>query len=186
MLVVNFSPFPQLETQRLILRQVVPADVHEIFFFRSNPTVLQYINKDPQTELEQAMAHIQLLTDNVDNNTGIAWGMALKEQPGTLIGTLGLWRLEKENYRAEIGYVMHPNHYGKGLMSEAVAAACHYGFYQMGLHTIMASINPENDGSRKVLLRNGFLKEGYFRENYHQNGVFYDSEVYGLLTPLKS
>ncbi|NDC42680.1 MAG: N-acetyltransferase, partial [Chitinophagia bacterium] len=49
MLVVNFSPFPQLETQRLILRQVVPADVHEIFFFRSNPTVLQYINKDPQT-----------------------------------------------------------------------------------------------------------------------------------------
>ena len=100
------------------------------------------------------------------------------------MGYIGFWRIMKEHHRAEIGYALHPDLWGQGLMSEAVAATLHYGFQKMKLHSVEAGVKPDNTASIHVLERSGFILEGHFKQNYCLNGVFVDSMVYSLLTPL--
>jgi ribosomal-protein-alanine N-acetyltransferase len=157
-------------------------DAPEVFFLRADPGVLKYIDRDPANSLEEIQHFIQMLTDNVNNNTGIAWAITLKGDD-KMIGSIGLWRLIKEHYRAEVGYVMHPDHYGKGIMHEAMMAIVDYGFNGMHLHSIEANIHPGNLASQRVLERAGFIREAYFRENYYYNGVVSDSAIYSLIAP---
>jgi [ribosomal protein S5]-alanine N-acetyltransferase len=94
--------------------------------------------------------------------------------------------MQKEHYRAEIGYALHPEHQGIGLMQEALNAVLDYGFTVMNLHSVEANVNPNNAASINLLQRNGFMREGMFRENYFYNGKFLDSAIYSLLTPVKA
>ncbi len=66
-------------------------------------------------------------------------------------------------------------------MSEALEAVINYAFNTLKLHSIEANINPENNASRQLLIKAGFNKEAYFKENYYFNGHFIDSEIYSLI-----
>jgi ribosomal-protein-alanine N-acetyltransferase len=182
MLSLDFSPFPELETARLYLKQMTPGDAPALFELRSNPRVMQYIDRPLATKVDDASALIQLVIGMLEKNDAITWGIFSKEEPA-LKGTIGFWRIQKEHYRAEIGYLLHPQLQGRGLMQEAITAVLHYGFSTMKLHSVEANIKPGNIASEKLLLRNGFVQEGYFRENYFYNGVFGDSQVFSLLAP---
>lgn len=184
MLTFNFSPFPVLTTDRLILRQTTQADAQEIFFLRSDAEVLKYIDREPATAIEQAVAFIDMINAATANNENISWAITMKGSD-TLIGTIALWRLIKEHHRAEVGYVLNPAYYNKGIMSEALVAVLHYGFHTMRLHSVEANTNPENKASQRVLEKQGFVQEAYFRENYYHDGRFTDSAIHSLLTPLK-
>ena len=87
-----------------------------------------------------------------------------------MIGTIGYWRIVKEHYRAEIGYLIATEQQGKGLMQEAISATLQYGFSEMKLHSVEANVNPNNPASIKLLERNHFIREAYFKENYFSNG----------------
>lgn len=180
MIDLKFILFPELNTHRLLLRQITTSDTPEIFFLRSDPGVLQYIDRPPATSLQDAMDFIKQTQELTTNNQGICWGIEPKGS-GYLAGTIGFWRINKENRRAEIGYVLHPSYQHQGIMSEAMRTVARYGFKEMQLHSIYADINPANNASRQLLLKTGFRKEAYFRENYYFNGKFLDSEIYGLL-----
>ena len=175
-----FLPFPELMTPRLRLRFIVPEDAESLLFLRSSEDVMRYIDKERMKTREDALALIQKMTDGIHSGTGINWGISLRNDP-TLLGTIAFWRLIPENYRAEIGYMLHPDYQGRGLMSEAMTEVMRYGFEIMNLHSIEANINPGNEVSRKLLLKFGFQKEAYFRENYFFNGKFLDSEIYSLI-----
>jgi len=183
MLQVNFTPFPVLTTERLVLRPPETDDVNEIFFLRSDPRVMKYIGREPCRSAEEAVEHIEMLAGRTAENVGITWAITLKGDD-RLIGTIAHWRMEKENYRAEIGYVLHPDHQGKGIMHEAMGAVIAYGFNVMGLHSIEANTHTENAASQNVLLKNGFVQEAYFRENYYYKGRFLDSAVFSLVSPV--
>lgn len=177
----EFIIFPELETPRLLLRQITTMDAPEIFFLRSDPGVMQYIDRHPASSLQDAMDFIRLIQELTTKSEGISWAIQPKSSQ-KLAGTIGFWRLDKENHRAEIGYVLHPSFQQRGIMSEALRSVARYGFEKMHLRSIMANINPANDASRQLLLRTGFKKEAYFRENYYFNGKFLDSEIYVLLS----
>ncbi len=184
MLELNFDPFPVLTTERLILRQMTAADANEVFFFRSDDVVMKYIGRPKAQSVDEAVKWLEMVNDNLVRNDGICWAVTLKDDP-TMIGNISFWRMEKEHFRAETGYVLHPEHYGKGIMSEAMQAILQYGFNVMKLHSVEANIDPENTASKNLLERNGFIREAYFRENYFFDGVFYDSAIYSLLAPGK-
>jgi ribosomal-protein-alanine N-acetyltransferase len=74
-----------------------------------------------------------------------------------------------------------PDHWNKGLISEAIPKVINYGFNNMKLHSIAANINPNHAVSKKVLEKFKFKKEAYFKENHYFNGKFYDTEIYSLL-----
>lgn len=184
MLTVNFHPFPEIETDRLILRRPVVTDVEEVFFLRSDKGVMQFIDKEPCQSIDEAKEHIEKLQQMWLENEGIAWAITLNGE-ARMIGSIGIWRIERENYRAEIGYALNTAYHRQGIMQEAIAPVLSYAFETMKLHSLEAQVNPANQGSVRLLEKNGFLREGYFKENYHFKGRFLDTAVYSLLAKNK-
>ncbi len=174
-------PFPVMETPRLILRRMNAKDVEEVFFLRADPEVNKFSLRPLATNIRQAEEFIQIVENLLTGNEGITWVMALKDAPEKMIGNLGIWRFIKEHYRGELGYVLHPKFQGKGYMQEAFNEVIKYGFETLGLHSLEANVDPSNHPSIKLLERNNFIREAYFRENYFANGTFHDTAVYSRL-----
>jgi ribosomal-protein-alanine N-acetyltransferase len=183
MLTLNFDPFPVLDTERLILRRIVPADAAALFKLRTDERVLKYLLREGPKSMGEIYKFIELVDENLSQHNAICWGMELKEQPGPLFGNIVLQNIRKGHYRAEVGYSMLPDYFGKGLMNEALQKVLEYGFQTMKLHSVEAILDPGNDESRKLLERNGFVKEGHFKEDYYYKGKFYDSFLYSLINP---
>jgi ribosomal-protein-alanine N-acetyltransferase len=180
MLNINFTPFPDLETERLSLKQVTNDDVTDIFELRSNKEVMKYIPRPLLQNKEEALELIAMLNDKIENNIGINWGIRLKNDP-KIIGIIGHYRIKPEHYRAEVGYMLLPEYNGKGIVSEALQKVVEYGFKEMQLHSIEAILDPKNTGSEKVLLKNGFVKEAHLLENEYYDGRFLDTLIYSIL-----
>ena len=178
---VNFTPFPLLQTTRMTLRQLTPADVEEVFILRSDERVLRHIARVPITQKDEALAFIERITKFAADNVSVLWGMELKEQPGKIVGTICFWNLQPENYRTEIGYNLLPDHWGKGYAREAIEAVMDYGFNTMQLHSVEARVNATNIASAKTLEATGFIKEGYLKEEMFFNEKFLDSIIYSRL-----
>ncbi|MBF4491398.1 GNAT family N-acetyltransferase [Flavobacterium sp. JLP] len=180
MLEFNFHPFPVIETERLLLRRITNDDVNEIFELRSNPETMKYIPRPLAKNTEDALEHITVIEDKIVTNVGINWGITLKDNP-KLLGIIGYYRMQPENYRAEIGYMLLPEFHGKGIVPEAVNRLITYGFDDLKLHSIEAVIAPENLASEKVLQKCGFIKEAHFKESEFYEGRFLDKVIYSLL-----
>lgn len=170
-----------IDTERLHLRELQEKDAEQIFFLRSDPGILKYIDIQPATTVDDALAFIKKILDNA----ATYWCISLK---GTdeLIGTICIWNINAEHFRAEIGFAMHPAHQGRGLMAEAIEAVCNYAFTKMQLHSLEGRVHSENIASMKTMEKNGFVKEAHFKEDYFCKGRFNDTVVYSKITPLPS
>ena len=182
MLELNFSPFPEIKSKRLLLRRMTDADAPELLFLRSDETVMQYIDREKTKSLEEATAFIQKINTAIDINDSILWAIALQDKPDIMIGNICFWRISNQHYRAEVGYMLHPDFWNKGIMKEALLTAIDFGFNEMKLHSIEAHINPDNVVSGILLEKTGFIREAYFKEDFYFRGKFIDTAVYSLLT----
>lgn len=180
MLEFNFNPFPVIETERLILRRVTNDDAHDVFILRSNPETMKFIPRPLLKSAEDALVLIAEIEGKINTNIGINWAITLKDDP-KLLGIIGYYRMQPENYRAEIGYILLPEFHGKGIIPEAVNRLIKFGFEDLKLHSIEAVIDPENFASEKVLQKCGFVKEAHFKESDFYNGRFSDKVIYSLL-----
>lgn len=180
MLEINFHPFKNLQTDRLWLRRVDRNDVSEILALRGNPETMKYIPRPLTKNNEDALAHIDMIEAKIISNEGINWAVTLMGNP-KLVGLIGLYRIQPEHHRAEIGYMILPEFGGKGIATESIKAVLDYGFHDLKLHSIEAVIDPENRASEKVLLKTGFIKEGHFIENEFFEGKFLDAAVFSIL-----
>ena len=160
------SPFPIIETERLILRKVTLDDANDLFAIRSDIRVVRYLGRDRNINIDETITNINLLEAMLNNEEGIRWGITLKPSD-KLIGSIGFWRLNKPHFRAEIGYDLHPDFWNKGIMTEAIKLVSNFGFQKMNLHSIEANTDKDNIATQKVLVKNGFVKEAHFKENYY-------------------
>ena len=184
MLEISFGEFPTIHTERLVLRQLSSEDAEALFPLRKDPAVMKYIARPLAKQIEEAHKLIDVINHGYYTNEGITWAITLVDNP-TLIGTIGFWRIEKENHRAEIGYLLDPAFQGKGIMYEAMMVVINYGFTNLKLHSVEANIDKDNMASIKLVERCGFVKEAHFKENFYFEGQFLDSVIYSLLTPGK-
>ncbi len=175
-----FLPFKNLESPRLLLRQITPADVNEIFALRSNADVMKYVPRPLCANPNDAMALINMMGKKLETNEGINWAITLKGD-NTLIGFIGHYQIKWECFRSEIGYMLSPEFQGKGIVTEAIKLVVDYGFNDMNMHSLEAVIDPENTASARVLEKNNFIKEAHFKENGFYDGKFIDAVVYSLL-----
>lgn len=176
----SFLPFQNLESERLLLRQITPDDVNEIFALRSNPETMKYIPRPLATTKDDAMGHIKMIQDKIVSNEGINWAITEKGNP-KMIGIIGHYRIRWEHFRSEIGYMLLPEYQGKGIITEAIQLLVDYGFNEMNMHSLEAIIDPKNTASARVLEKNNFVKEAHFKENEFYEGKFLDAVVYSLL-----
>lgn len=175
-----FEAFPVLDTERLNLRQLRLDDASQAFELRSNKKVMKYMDSELHTSIEASQGLVKSKIDSLKNHLGLHWAITEKGSD-LMIGDFSFWQLDFQHHRAEIGYTLLPEFWGKGYMTEALNAFLKFGFEKFGLHSITANVNTENEKSKQLLLRLGFKKEAYFRESYFFNGVYLDSEIYCLL-----
>ena len=175
-----FKNFPHLESERLLFRKIIMKDAKDIHFIRSNNNVMEFMDVWRTKSISDAKKLIRNIHEDYKNERGISWGI-IEKRTRNFIGYIGIIRMQPQHCRGEVGYVLKPEYWGKGFMTEALRTIVKFGFDKMNLHSIEANVNPKNKSSKKLLERFGFRKEAYFKENYLFEGKFLDSEIYSLL-----
>ena len=176
---LNFDPFPELETERLRLREVNVDDKKEVFQLRSDKDIMKFIPRPLVKNVEEAIEFIRTIEEGIKKKEFINWAITLKGND-KLIGIIGFYRMAIDHNRAEVGYILQGDFQKKGIMREALLEVINYGFNKMKLHTIEAVIDPRNAASENILVKSNFTKEAHFRENFFYEGEYLDSVHYTL------
>ena len=172
--------FPDLTTDRLLLRGVAEGDADFLLRQFSDEDVCRYLyDAEPFTSIDEAEELVRFFIDPEGKNRN-RW-IIVEKASGEPIGTCGYSRWDKQNDLADLGYDLAPAHWRRGYMSEALAAAIGSGFENMGLNRIEAVISVENVASFTLVERLGFRREGVMRERHLFGGTYYDHYLYSLL-----
>jgi ribosomal-protein-alanine N-acetyltransferase len=171
---------PDLETHRLRLRPLKMTDAPGIYKIHSDPQTLEYWGNDLMGDPSEAEKLLRANLGWVKAGNCLYWAIESKATE-TLIGTCTLFKIDDQNHRAEIGYILNRDYWRQGLMTETLAVVIDYAFKQFGLHRLEADIDPDNTGSLTLLKKFGFKQEGYFRERWMVHGKWHDSDMLGLL-----
>lgn len=169
-----------IETERLIIRLAEPEDAEAIFSYRSDflenkyqgwfpnsaKEVHDYISNMPKT-IDIADVCFQFAIINVNENR--------------LIGDIGIIFTNHNNMQAEIGCTLHKDYQGKGYATESLKAVVNYLFVTLNKHRIIASVDPRNTTSLRLIQRLGFRKEAHFKKSYYLRGEWVDDIIYAML-----
>jgi ribosomal-protein-alanine N-acetyltransferase len=176
----DFAEFPILETARLRLREIIPDDDEAIFAIRGDYEVTKYNIGAAYSDIEQAQNLIDAMTHLYQEEQEIRWGITLKNE-NIVIGMCGFNYWHGDDKRASIGFDLNRQFWKRGIMREALYAVLGFGFKQMELNRIEADASAENRASIKLLESLNFQQEGIQREQYFDEGQFYDLVLFGIL-----
>ena len=176
----DFRTFPDLETSRLRLRKPALEDAADIFEFRSDPAVMQFIPRPIAKNLDDVIDLLKVLDDSLEKNERINWAIEWKDT-GKVLGMIGYVNILEPHSRAEVGYALNRIWHRQGIITEALQAVVDFGFQNMALHSILAVIDAENIASGNLLERFGFRKEAHFMEDFFHDGHYRNSVHYGIL-----
>lgn len=172
--------YPDLRTERLLLRRLRRTDRHDLYAYGSSEQVTRYLLWDSYRSLDDADHFLTATFQNYQLGEPASWGIE-ELATGAIVGTLSYVDHEPKHHRVEIGYALSPACWGKGYMPEAIAALLRYSFEGLNLNRVEARVIPANQGSARVLLKCGFRLEGLLRENLFSRGAYHDVEVYAIL-----
>jgi RimJ/RimL family protein N-acetyltransferase len=159
-----------LVTPRLRLRHARPGDLKALHGILSDPRATLWWSTPPHTSLDQTQAWL----DGMISGNAAGSDDFVIERDGVVIGKAGFWQLP------DVGYILHPDHWGLGLASEAVAAAVDHVFTTRSVEALTADVDPENAASIRLLERLGFLRTGFAERTWNVGGDWKDSLYYGL------
>jgi ribosomal-protein-alanine N-acetyltransferase len=171
--------FPQLQTKRLLLDQFRPEDQGFVFKALSHPDVIIHYGVEYHT-LEATKEQMNYFEDLYKQKVGIWWKILDKER-GEALGGIGMNNYQKQHNRAEIGYWLLPEYWGKGIVAEALEAMVDYLFREWGLHRLEAVVEAGNSNSSRVLERAGFTYEGTMRDFEIKKGKYISLLMFSLL-----
>ena len=171
-----------LETERLILREMLPTDAEAMFKLDSNPNVVKYLGNKPFKSIDQSVNIINNVRKQYINN-GIGRFSVVVKETNEMIGWAGIkFVTDIENDRTnfyDLGYRLHEEHWGKGYASEATKAWLDYFFQTMKHPVLVASVNIDNFESNKIVKKFGFqLINTFDYEDLHCNWYELKKEDY--------
>jgi [ribosomal protein S5]-alanine N-acetyltransferase len=168
-----------IETQRLVLRELTSEDLDSIHRVKENEEVVKYLTWGPN-ELTQTKSSLEKqirLQEDSDRKIYVL-GIVVKESR-ELIGNCLL--IVNDFRTAEIGYFIHPDFWRDGYGTETTKALIGFGFKSLRLHRIIATCDPENIYSTKVLIKAGMRQEGHFIKSQYVKGTWKDNLLFGIL-----
>lgn len=173
--------FPSpLATERLVLRFMTPDDVDDIHAYQSLPEVCRYLTFGPRDRATVALKVAQHAQARELHGDGDYWQIAV-ERDGRVIGDLYFTIKSVEQQTGEIGWSLHPDCHGQGYMSEAANAMLGVAFDAIGLHRVMADLDPRNTASAALCRRLGMREEAHFVEDVWTKGEWADTGIYAIL-----
>lgn len=175
-------PHYPIETARLTLRPFQPDDLDPLFAIQSRPDVTRFLYWSPpdRERVRELLAERGRQFTLDDEGQVMHLAVAVRET-GVLVGYVSLVWVSREHGTGEIGYVLHPDHHGRGYATEAVAVLLRLGFADLGLHRIVGRLDARNEASARVLARLGMRREAHFVQNEFVKGEWTDELVYAIL-----
>lgn len=174
-----FSPFPVLETDRLILRNVEKTDLQDIFDYASDPNLTTYLTWRAHQTLADTEGFLEFILASNERHMGATWGIVWKEN-NRVIGTIDLaWN--QKHYSAELAYALSKKYWRKGIGTEAAKAVLTFGFEKLKLERIQARCHPDNMASYKLMEKSGMTYEGTLRKSMQRKGNQEDAKIYSIL-----
>lgn len=168
-----------MRTDRLLLRPIIAEDIQNIYKGLSHPDVIKYygVSFHSLEATEEQMAWYKELEES---ETGIWWTISSPDGE-TFYGAGGFNGMSKEHKKAEIGFWLLPQFWGKGLMQEAFPLICNYGFNELGLHRIEGFVDSQNASCKKAVEKLHFKYEGTMRDCEIKDGKFLSIDIYSKL-----
>lgn len=170
------------ETNRLLLREILPTDVDGLFELDNDPEVHRYLGNNPIQTKEQAAEMIAFIRQQyIDNGIG-RWAV-IDKQTNTFLGWAGLKLITEQtnnhlNY-LDVGYRLIKKYWGQGIATEAARASLAYAFDKMQAPAVYAITDSNNAASNHVLLKVGLhFIETFEFHGFTHNWYKIDREAY--------
>jgi ribosomal-protein-alanine N-acetyltransferase len=174
------AKFSVLETKRLTLRAPTSKDAAAYAAVLSAPGVTRFSNWPDKIAKAQVERSMRWMSKLHASGKGCAW-IIEDRKSGVLAGAIRFNSFERKWRSGEIGYESHPDFWGRGLMSEAVAAVVGCGHEFFRLNRIEAWTLPGNAASDRLLEKSGFRHEGVLRQRAWFKGAFHDFRMFGRI-----
>jgi ribosomal-protein-alanine N-acetyltransferase len=175
----ELESLPTLRTARTTLRALRLDDAGELHAVFSDPETMRYWSSLPHADEQRTREMITSIEAAFVARSVLQWGIE-RDRDGRVLGTVTLMP-EPDQPRAELGYIIGREHWGKGYAGEAQRRAVRFAFEELGLQRLEADTHPGNEASSRSLERLGFRQEGRLRERWLVGSKFSDSIVWGLL-----
>jgi RimJ/RimL family protein N-acetyltransferase len=150
----------EIVTDRLLLRAFRPADWPDVHVYGSDPEVVRFMDWGPN-RVEDSRDHVNRAVAMAAVTPRLTFPYAVERLADhRVIGSTQLSMTSLDHRRAEMGYVLARDAWGRGYATEAAGALLAYAFDKLGLHRVAATCDPDNAGSARVLRKIGMVPEG--------------------------
>ena len=166
-----------LETERLALREWEPDDAEALYVLMGDAEVMRYVDVGKPWEIGRVREWIGRLNESYRTRGFSRWAV-VERDGGLVVGSCGFAPLPWSG-EIDFGYMFRRDRWGRGYASEITPAVLRHGFERYGFEEVVASIDPKNDASRRVLEKIGFA----YRHNEVQPGEEEESEIYFMSNP---
>ena len=176
----TFSHMPTLTTERLILRPMRQSDAEDMNRYAHREDVTEFLLWSPHPSLSYTREYLRYIESRYVLGDFYDWAV-IEKASGRMIGTCGFTSFNCSSDSAEVGYVLNPAYWGKGIATEALTRVLRFGFEELKLHRIEARFICGNDRSRRVMEKVGMTFEGVLREGMLIKGNYTDIGICSIL-----
>jgi ribosomal-protein-alanine N-acetyltransferase len=171
----------ELETDRLLIREVLALDADDFLRFWQQEDYLRYVPIEPPTA-DSIAVKVNGWIQNQNQNPRTAYHLlAADKRSNQMVGDAGLYVRSIHSRQGEIGWGVISSHAGQGLATEIGLAMLRLAFDRLGLHRVFAQCRAENLASRRIMTKLGMREEGVFRENVLARGKWWSTVQYSIL-----
>ena len=175
-----FSHMPELLTDRLTLRRLAVTDAQDMYEYASRSDVTRYLTWNPHPDKAYTREYLQYLGGRYAGGMFYDWAVVY-EPDGKMVGTCGFTSFNCASDSAEVGYVLNPEYWGRGIAGEALGRVMAFGFEELKLHRIEAKFIRGNERSLHVMQRAGMTFEGYLRDGMLIKGSYVTVGIASIL-----
>lgn len=177
---MNKSLFHSLEGKDIYFKALSTNDAQAVHSYASDKEVKRFIGWNLMSTLKETSEYIEVMINREVAGTHLYASVVLKATE-EVIGTVMIFNFDKEANQAEIGYVFHRDHWGKGYGTESVCLVSDFAFEILNLHKLHGSVVDANIGSARILEKNGYKLEGRLKDHYYIENKYYDSLLLGKI-----
>lgn len=161
-------------------------DIDDVHAYRGRDDVCRYLLFEARTREQVAEQVARYAAATAIAADGDYWQIAVVlpasgEKIARVIGDVYFTLKSGENSTGEIGWTFHPDFQGRGYATEAASAVLGRAFDELGLHRVIAELDPRNDASIALCRRLGMREEAHFVKDLMFRGDWADTGIYAIL-----
>lgn len=165
----------QLKTEKIFIREIESYDIENVFKGLSNPDIVKYYGVS-FTSLAETKTQMDWFADAKQQ-----WFAICDVKSTTFFGAGGFNDICLQNRKAEIGFWLFPEYWGKGIMKEAIPLLCNYAFTNLQLHRIEGFVDSKNENCKRALSKLDFQFEGTMKDCELKQDQFISLEIYSKI-----